>query len=243
MPTPPTPDRSITKIIGHKEIAKHTFMVEVERPEGFEYKAGQFVALGLLKPKHNDPKGNYRWFSLASAPFEATLKFVFRKSDSPFKEQLLKLRPGEKVEISAPKGEFVLPKETDREIIFLTGGVGITPVRSMITQALHEKTGHKLTLFYSNFTPEETTFFQDLLGMEKEINVVCTMTGVEHSKQQWEGETTLIDMKMVKKYVKDIPNKLFYIVGPPGFLTAMIHMLREEKIDFHNIKLESFGGY
>lgn len=236
-------DRYTTTLLSSREIAKHTFMLEVEKPKGFEYTAGQFVALGLINPKHHDPKGDYRWFSLASAPFEKNLAFVFRKSDSPFKEGILTLKPGAKVEVSRARGEFVLPKEINREIVFLTGGVGITPVRSMITQALHDNTGHKLTLFYSNFTPEETTFFDDLLGMKKDISLVCTMTGMDHSREKWDGETSLIDLPLLKKYLKNLNDKVFFIVGPPGFLHAMLALLKSAGIDIHNMKIESFGGY
>ena len=233
-----------SQILKIEEVAKHTYAVFIEKPKGFNYVAGQFTGLHLIKPKVRDPKGDYRWFSIPAAPFEKDLMFVFRKSDSPFKEQLLKHKKGDKVILTEPEGMFVLPKKTDKDIIFLTGGVGITPIRSMTQQSLHDSTGQKMTLFYSNFTPEETAFFKELSEIPQEkVKIVFTMTGMEHSYSQWNGETTHIDAAMIKKYEPDYKNKLFYIVGPPGFVTAMIQLMRAEGIGFSQIKLESFGGY
>lgn len=233
-----------TKIISSKEVAKHTYAVMVEKPQDFQPIAGQYVSLALIHAPHQDPKGNYRWFSLASAPHEPYVMFIFRKSDSVFKEELLKLSPGAEVEISTPRGDFILPPSTDKPVVFLAGGVGVTPIRSMVVDSLQKKTGHHIQLLYSNFTPEETVFFKEFSEMnDPNFSVVFTMTGTQHSYSSWSGETRLIDDVFIRDHVQNVEGSLFYIVGPPGFLHAMLEVMRKLSVPREQIKMESFGGY
>ena len=126
------------------------------------------------------------------------------------------------------------------------GGVGITPVRSMILQSLHDKTGHSVCLLYSNTNPEDAAYAEELMNLDvPNHQVVCTMTGGRGGTPDpnWKGENCLIDWKMVERYVENPLDKTYYVVGPPGFMKAMIAMIREAGVEFSQVKLESFGGY
>jgi len=231
-----------TKITSVREIAENSWAVEVEKPEGYEFKAGQFVSLGLIDKATDDPKKNFRWFSIASAPFEHDILFIFRISDSIYKQTLITMKPGDPVEISDPKGVFFLPDVLDKEIVFLAGGVGITPIRSMIAQVHHDKTPHKMHLFYSNWTPEQTVFYDELMKMDcEECHAALSMNDMSKSKHEWDGETDFINADMVHKYVEgDLAEKMFYIVGPPVFIKAMTEFLAKENVPKENMLLEAF---
>lgn len=233
-------DKHVVKILEIDEAASNTLAVKVEKPEGFVFTAGQFVQVHVPTIQNEKALVCCRWFSIASAPHEEYLLFAFRKSDSVYKQAIAKLQVGDSLEISDPKGQFTLP-EDNTPVIFLVGGVGITPVRSMIMDEAQKNSERVMYLFYSNWTPEEATFYKDLTEVNlPNYHAVCTMNDMSRSKQKWEGETCLIDMNLVKKYAKEVGDAIFYIVGPPGFIKAMREMMEKESVPHDRVKLEIF---
>ncbi len=232
-----------TKLKSLKQVAKGTFEVTVEKPKGFAFTAGQYSALFLVNPKSQDPRGNDREFSIASSPHEKDIRFVFRETPSIFKQQLLQLKPGDAVRIQEPSGLFVLPESADREVVFLVGGVGATAVRSILNHAHANELPHKITMLYSNRTPEETVFIDELRELSKKYKIVLTMTGIEGSSSKWDEEVSRIDKNFILKHIPDYADKLFYIIGPLSFTSAMVKMTRELSIPFSQVKLESYGLY
>lgn len=130
-----------------KEVAAGTMAFHFDKPVGFEYKAGQFADYTLINPVDTDAEGNVRGFSLASAPFEEDIMFTTRMRDTAFKRNMQKRNMGTEVTLDAPYGSFTLQNNTRIPAVFLSGGIGITPVRSIILQATHDKTAHKIFLF------------------------------------------------------------------------------------------------
>jgi ferredoxin-NADP reductase len=233
----------LSKVKKIEEVAKGTFALTVEKPKGFTFKAGQYTELHLKNIKIQDPKGNYRELSISSAPHEKDILFVFRKGESMFKNEVVKLKPGDEVAITDAVGEFTLPEKLERDIIFLVGGIGMTAIRTILMHALHKKLPLKSKTFYSNRTPEDVAFFEELKKLPKDHEVIFTMTGGNVVSKEWKGEASRIDAKLLKKYDPKFREKQFYIVGPAGFVTAMVALTRAEKIPFSQVKLESFGTY
>ena len=140
-----------TKLQDKKEIAEGTMAFYVDKPEGFEHRAGQFVDVTLLGMPEGD---NVHAFSIASAPDEDKLMIATRiRSESTFKQTLKNMAIGSEIEISEPIGDFVLHNDKNRIAVFLIGGIGITPVRSMIVDATHRQLPNKIFLFYSIIYP------------------------------------------------------------------------------------------
>src|SRR6185437_7112702 len=109
---------------------------------------------------------------------------------------------------------FTLHENTKRAAVFLSGGIGITPFHSIIKDATEKKLPHKLILFYSNRRPEDTAFLtelQDLAKQNPNFTLVATMTDMEKSAQKWEGERGYITVEMLKKYVTDDMNPIYYL--------------------------------
>lgn len=234
----------ITTIKSITEVIPGTFEVRLVKPKDYHFTAGQYTEIHLINALLKDPKGNFRPFSIPSAPHEEDLMFIMRNSQSIFKNQLFKLNPGDEVIIQEPEGEFVLPEKSEREIIFLIGGIGITPIRSMLQEAVYRRLSLRTTTFYSNLSPETTAFFDELKNLPQDQHrIIFTMTGMENSKMKWDGETSRIDGALLEKYEPNFHEKQFYIVGPLGFVSAMVKLTRELKIPFSQVKLESFGVY
>ena len=129
-----------------------------EKPGGFVFKAGQFGDFTLINPVETDAEGNTRGFSLASAPYEADLMFATRMRDTAFKRVLRTMEVGTEVSLDAPYGSFTLHNNPRIPAVFLTGGIGVTPVRSIVLQAAHDNLPHKIFLFDSNRRPEDAAF-------------------------------------------------------------------------------------
>jgi len=128
--------------------------------------------------------------------------------------------------------------------VFLVGGIGITPVISVLRDEVFKQSSRSHTLFYSNRTPGDATFLDELIKMGESfenITVVPTMTQAESS--DWNGETGYIIADMILKYIPDTSNHVFYIVGPSAFVDAMIDVLKDMGVDDLYIKNEAFSGY
>jgi ferredoxin-NADP reductase len=235
-----------TKLKMREEIAAGTMAFHLEKPEGFTFKAGQFADYTLINPVETDAEGNIRGFSLASAPYEEDLMFATRMRDTAFKRVLRAMEVGTEIMLDAPYGSFTLHNNTRIPAVFLTGGIGITPVRSIVLQAAHDNLPHKIFVVDSNRRPEDAVFLDELMeAQEKNPNYtfVGTMTEMEKSGRQWDGETGYITKAMLVKYIGNLTLPIYYIAGPPEMVTAMRKTLNESGVDDDNIRTEEFSGY
>lgn len=235
-----------TTLVERVEAAEGTMSFRFEKPAGFEYRAGQFADYTLLSPTETDPEGNIRGFTLSSAPFENTLMATTRMRDTAFKRILKTLPLGTELELDAPYGSFTLHNNIKRPAVFLTGGIGVTPVRSIVLQSGHDKTGHTITVFSSNRRPEDAAFageFRDAADSNENFTFVPVMTKPELSHQKWEGETGHLDKEMISRYVKDLTAPIYYLCGPVGLVTAMRTLLNSAGVDDDDIRTEEFTGY
>lgn len=235
-----------TRLLKKVEVADDTMSFHFEKPAGFEYKAGQFADYTLLNPPETDDEGNIRGFSVASAPYEQTLMATTRMRDTAFKRVLKDLEIGTELELDAPYGSFTLHNNVKRPAVFLTGGIGVTPVRSIVLQSAHEKSANTIFVFYSNKRPEDAAFLEELRDTAEtteNLTFVPTMTAPERSTQQWSGETGYIDRDMIARYVEDLTTPIYYLCGPAGMVTAMRTLLNAAGIDDDDIRSEEFTGY
>lgn len=235
-----------TKLKGRQEIAAGTMAFHFEKPEGFAYKAGQFADYTLINPSETDAEGNTRGFSLASAPYEDDLMAATRMRDTAFKRVLKTMEIGTELTLDAPYGSFTLHNNTQIPAVFLTGGIGVTPVRSIVLQATYDKLPHKIFLFDSNRRPEDAAFLDDLTEAQKNnpnFAFVGTMTEMEKSDRQWHEETGFITKAMLLKYIGDLTLPIYYLAGPSAMVTAMRQTLNEAGVNDDNIRTEEFSGY
>lgn len=229
-----------------REAADGTRQFVFDKPEGYVFKAGQYVA--LMVPKidgiETDTKGLVRSFSLASAPFESALYFAMRSGESSFKKTCWQLEPGDTVTITDSVGSFTLPaKEDRRPIVFLAGGIGITPVRSILKQAEYERSNRKFILLYANRFLKDVTFHDELKGISlADFRYVTVLSKSEEPCALSDDERGHICEPIIEKYVDDIQGSLYYIVGSPQFIEAIAAMLADLGVPKEQCKQDPFTG-
>jgi ferredoxin-NADP reductase len=227
-------------------VAEGTMAFHFDRPEGFAFKAGQYMIVTLKNPPETDDEGNTRTFTIAGAPSDADLMITTRMRDTAFKRVLRSIVLPVEVKIAGPYGKFILHNDSGRPAVFLAGGIGITPFFSISVQAAGDRLPHQLYLFYSNRRPEDAAFLSallDLAGQNPSFHFVPTMTGAEQSKLDWKGERGFINREMLERHVPSLQGPIYYIAGPPAMVTSMRQMLTEAGANQDDIRTEEFSGY
>lgn len=235
-----------TKLLSRKEIASETLAFHFEKPEELVYKPGQWGDITLIDPPETDAEGNTRGFTIASAPYESNLLMATRLRNTAFKRVLRKMEIGTSFSLVATGGSFTLHSDTSIPAVFLSGGIGITPVRSIVLQATHDKLAHPIYLFYSNHSPKTTVFLDEFQTAQKanpHFIFVPAMTDMENSGEAWDGETGYITKAMLEKSIPDLSAPIYYISGPQAMVTALRKTLDAAGVKDHMIRTEEFEGY
>jgi glycine betaine catabolism B len=235
-----------------KEKLQGTDIITFKLARGkLDYAAGQY-AFFKLDGVSGDAKGPIRHFSIASSPTEQDLLFSTRIRETPYKQKLASLENGTKIQTWGPEGEFVLHHDHSKPAILLSGGIGVTPFRSMIKFATDKELPLKIVMFDSNRNESNILYkkeFDDWAAKNKNLKIIYTITEEGESKQdkssQWKGEHGRIDKSMMARHIngKDLENSIFYVCGPPGMIKAMREMLQDVQIPKERIKVEEFTGY
>lgn len=157
----------MSKLKAREEAAERTMAFFFEKPADWTFKAGQFIDVTLIDPPQTDPEGNTRGFSIASAPQEPMIMVTTRLRDSAFKRVLQSVPLGTEAKLEGPFGNLGLHNNAARPAVFLAGGIGVTPFRSIIVRAAKEKLPHQVFLFYANRRPEDAPFLDELRALER----------------------------------------------------------------------------
>jgi glycine betaine catabolism B len=217
------------------------------------YKAGQYSVVDLGTKE--DPEGPVRSFTIASSPTEKDFILIStRIRDTLFKKKLASLDLGTLVKITAPMGKFVLPDDHTKSVVFLSGGIGVTPFRSMVKYATDKQLPLKITVFDSNRDQDNILYkkeFDECVSENKNLKIIYTITDERQGSSSipndgWKGERGFINKAMLVKYLStdQLDNSIFYICGPPGMLKAMQKLLQDDlHIPKERIKIEEFTGY
>lgn len=235
---------------------------DAENKTLLDYTAGQFAFFDIGEV-YNDPKGPIRHFTISSSPTENFIMFTTRIRDSPYKKRLVTLERGTKVKVKGPEGQFVLHQDYSNPAIFLSGGIGVTPFRSMIKYATDMQLPLKIIMFDSNRNRNNILFkkeFDEWANLNKNLKIIYTISEKDQNDEQsllsssplstatedWKGEYGRINKAMILKYADTsiLNNSIFYICGPPSMLKAMQSLLQEDlEISKERIKVEEFVGY
>lgn len=207
---------------------------------------GQFLQWTVYHPKA-DSRGIRRYFSIASSPTEPELLITakFPAEPSSFKKALLNLKPGEEIPVTGLEGEFMLPKEQTKKLLFIAGGIGITPFRSMIKYLQDQNMDRDIVLIYSASSEEEFVFGDIWQQFQKNsaLKTVRTISDLKKVPQNWQGETGIINAEMIQKVAPDWQQRLFYVSGPDPMVRTMENTLLQMGVDRRNIQKDYFPGY
>lgn len=212
--------------------------VRFAKPEGFEYLPGQyiFISIGRGDAELRKP------LSISCSPTEGFLEVTKRLTGHPFSNALALLKEGDKVKFKGPLGYFTFLGEY-KKIGMLSGGIGITPLRSMIKYISDKMLDTDVVLFYSNSHEDDIAFekeFEDLEKKSPKLNIVSTVTRPGPS---WTGITGRISADMIKTHLPDYKDRVFYVSGPTKMVDSSLNLLKEMNVPEAQIKKESFTGY
>lgn len=232
------------RLIRKEPIARETMAFYFEKPKDFDYRAGQFGDITLIDPADTDDEGSVRGFSFITAPYEAEIGFATRLRDTAFKRVLRNLAPGGEVKLDAPYGDFRLHNNESRPAVFVIGGIGATPVRSIVAQATHDRTGHRILLLHANRSIDDAPFQADFLRFaEQNPNFRFVPVFTDAVPPLWKGESGRIAAATIRRWVPQLAEPIWYLSGPEGMVKAMRRLLVEMEIDEDDIRTEEFAGY
>ncbi|WP_298940927.1 NADH:ubiquinone reductase (Na(+)-transporting) subunit F [uncultured Psychromonas sp.] len=160
---------------------------------------------------------------------------------------IFSLKPGDKVTISGPFGEF-FAKETENEMVFVGGGAGMAPMRSHIFDQFRRlKTSRKASFWYGARSKREMFYVEDFdaIAAENENFEWHVALSDPQPEDDWDGYTGFIHNVLFENYLKDheAPEDCeFYMCGPPVMNAAVIAMLKDLGVEDENILLDDFGG-
>jgi ferredoxin-NADP reductase len=228
-----------------REVAKGTLLVTFDLiGEEVDFAPGQYFFVTLPNVGYQDDKGLRRHITVVTSPNEkGVLGFATRMRDSAFKRSLGELPVGAEVDVESPKGNFVLPENTSRPLVFVAGGIGITVFRSMLRYIREERLPYRVTLVYSNRDRESTAFLDELQELAQEIpdlRLILTMT----QDPGWEGETRKVDSQFFEDYLgEDLNEYTFLVAGPPAMAEGVQEALEEAGVQDENVIVERYSGY
>jgi ferredoxin-NADP reductase/nitrite reductase/ring-hydroxylating ferredoxin subunit len=223
---------------------------EIEERRVLKYIAGQYAFFDIGNV-YNDPKGPVRHFTIASSPTEEFILISTRIRESPYKKRLDSLQIGTKIKVRGPLGKFTLHEDYSRPAVFLSGGIGVTPFRSMIKYATDKKLPLRIIMFDSNRNQQNILFrtdFENCSRTNENLRIIHTITDEQNvvANKEWNGEKGKIDAAMLKRYLEpgDLEKSIFYVCGPLAMLKAMQEILAQNlRIPTERIKVEEFTGY
>lgn len=208
-----------------------SFVFKPEMP--FSWKPGQFLHYTLPHP-NPDERDSERYFTIASAPYEQVVMITtrFAKDGSSFKKALMSLKPGDTIDAVGPDGNFTTD-DPGQEMVFVAGGIGITPFRAILLDFIHKNIPSKVILLYANRKPD--FIYQKFLDKLVKSN--------PNFKIHYFVDPNRIDKNSVKKLVKNLKRKIFYVSGPGVMVESLSNLLKETGVAKEHIKKDFFPGY
>ncbi|OGG41158.1 hypothetical protein A2118_03705 [Candidatus Kaiserbacteria bacterium GWA2_50_9] len=236
--------RFILKLIEKNELAAGTFEFVFAPDRPLTFRPGQYVEW-TLGHGPSDSRGNRRYFTIASSPTEQTVRLGVRISErkSTFKQALLAMRIGDTVSASSLAGDFVLPKETNKKLVFIAGGIGVTPFRSMAQYLIDTKDTRPVTLLYSNKTNFEIAY-KNIFDKASQTIGMKTIYALTAEPSLVPGtHAGKIDSALIAREIPDYKECVFYLSGPHGMVVAFEKTLHDIGISRFNIKTDYFPGF
>lgn len=229
-----------SKVLGVREECAGVRTLALSVPGDFSFLPGMWVMLNF--PDASKPA---RPYSISSSPFEKGLIELSMNRVGPLTERLFTLKGGETVELRGPYGKWVY-REEERPAVFISGGTGLTPFRSMCRYALEKKLPNKITILYSVKTPDGILYRQDLARFEAAgIKVYVTITRPEEKEpnRAWPGPVGRLDIRAIRREVEGFAQASYYLCGPISLVEGLTAALQQAGIPRERVHYEKWGDY
>jgi len=216
------------------ENAPDVYSFIFEKPKDFNWIAGQFIQVTF--PHDNpDDRGIKRFFSISSAPFEKIVMVTTRieiNNGSSFKKAFYGIKPEMMVECTVPSGKLIITRQ-DKKIIFVAGGIGITPIRSIILDLDNNNKLQNIDLLYSN--RDDNLPFKNEFKDKKERNSTFNIYYFINPDR--------ISEETIDKIFSEFPDCYAFISGPPGLVKGVEELFILKGLPKESIRTDYFPGY
>lgn len=227
------------------KLSSDTYEFVFNKTPDFNFTPGQYMEW-TLPHQREDSRGNRRYFSIASSPTEDKLSMTVKFYDpsSTYKKRLISLEPGEKIIASQVAGDFILPKNLKKQFVFIAGGVGIAPFRSMIQYIIDKNLTTDIILLFTNRTKEDILFAEifDRARLNG-VKTIYNLTNAESAPQDWTGTVGYITPEKIQQLIPDYKNRVYYLSGPQPMVQNFEETLRKVSVPSNQITKDFFPGY
>ena len=209
------------------------------RPAELSYKSGQYMIVTI---KSGDKELTHP-FSFSSSPTEKEyIEFTKKFTPNEYSVVLKTLKLDDWARIDAPYGKFTFEGEYPK-IALLTGGIGITPFRSIMRYCTDKQLSTSIVLLYGCRNPSEIGFKNEMEEMQRQNKNLKVVLTVNEPNAAWKGPVGNITAELVKKEIPDYKERVFFACGPPGMVQAMTNLIKELELPETKLRLESFLGH
>lgn len=231
-------------LVEKKEVATGTYDLVFASDKPLVFHPGQYLEW-TLGHRFSDDRGNRRFFTIASSPTEDVVRLgvKFYKPASTFKRALWAMQEHDTLSASHVAGDFVLPKDKNKKLVFIAGGIGVTPFRSMVHYLVDTKDTRPVTLLYSNRTASEIAY-KEIFDAAAQITGMKTVYALTNEPVPVPGTYSgFIDGTLIAQEIPDYRERFFYISGPHGMVEAFKTTLRDMGVSRFHIKSDYFPGF
>jgi ferredoxin-NADP reductase/Na+-translocating ferredoxin:NAD+ oxidoreductase RnfD subunit len=232
------------RLLEKKEIGTHLYEFTFSGGENFYFLPGQYGEWTMPR-RGFDSRGDRRSFSISSEPGAKQLSFATKIIDggSVFKTHLSNMKKGDVITVGHANGDFVMPHALDQKLVYVAGGIGITPFVSMVRSMIASKNTRDIIIFYL-VTTEAEYAYKDVWAQAEQygVKVIPVVTG-QPVAASWHGLSGPLTPEVIKHYVPDYSDRHFYLSGPNGLVQAYRNMLKGLSVAPGDIRSDYFSGY
>jgi glycine betaine catabolism B len=237
--------RLVLKLKERIRVAPDIYDFVFSNVRNFAFAPGQYMewTLGHASP---DARGNRRYFTLASAPTEKSLRLgvKFYPESSSYKKAMLTMKAGDEIVASQLSGDFTLPDNPRQKVVLIAGGVGVTPFRSMIKYLLDTHRPRPITLFYANKSVDDI-LYKDVFDRAQHdlgIRTIYAVTDTKNVPPNWNGVVGRITPQLIKSKLPDYRRCIFYLSGPRSMVESFKETLQLMRVPNSHIRTDFFSG-
>ena len=231
-------------LVDRQRIARDTMAFRFDtNGASFEFQAGQHADFIPTRPFPGADGGSSVTLSIANPPQrKSPVMLAMRTCQSSFRNVLELAALGDTFIASRARGSFTLHHDVIRPAVFLAGGMGIAPIRSILHWATRERLPHRLYLFYSNRQVADAAFireFETMTAQNPNFTFIPTVT--RHANANWLYEKGRINRQMLKRYLVWPKGPIYYLAGPSGMVAAISELLISLGVSDDDLNTEHFG--
>jgi ferredoxin-NADP reductase/Na+-translocating ferredoxin:NAD+ oxidoreductase RnfD subunit len=240
------PNYRLALLLKHKlQLSFDTYEFAFEKQKDFKFTPGQYMEW-TLPHKNADSRGNRRYFSISSSPTENEIAMTvkFYNPSSSYKKELVSLSSGSKIIATQVAGDFVLPKNLKQQFVFIAGGVGIAPFRSMIQYVVDKNLSVDIILLFTNRTVNDILYY-DIFEKARSngVKTIYNLTDMQNLPQDWRGSSGYITDKKIMELIPDYKKRIYYLSGPQLMVQNFEDALKTAGVNSTQIKTDFFPGY